>query len=235
MLASLAPSSDFNLPVAPRERGHMANEFIAANVGRGRVADNFNAATVGRGRVAKVFTDPQAHVRPAPLPARGVKYTEVQKKLLKLSRVSVSSSLESREATPSGTSASSLPAKTSNPEAKEASAPASSFGASNSAAPGASAPARSSAGRTKTTLKVPRYKGVCGTAVCQIINPLSGHYCKGRVLIDSGANLSLIDRAVAKAIGLTGTPQVITINPLRTIRFFHSRPLSPIGRFRPMH
>ena len=41
---------------------------------------------------------------------------------------------------------------------------------------------------------------------------MSGHYCKIRVLIDSGANLSLIDRALAKAIGLSGQKQVVTIN-----------------------
>ena len=46
----------------------------------------------------------------------------------------------------------------------------------------------------------------------ETINPLSGHYCKIRALIDSEANPSLLDRRVAKAVGLSGQKQIVTIN-----------------------
>ena len=47
--------------------------------------------------------------------------------------------------------------------------------------------------------------------MCCIINPLTGHYCKIRALIDSGANISLLNKRVAKAVGLSGKKQSIVI------------------------
>ena len=63
----------------------------------------------------------------------------------------------------------------------------------------------------RPVLRATRYRGLCGTAVCCIINPLTGHFCKIRALIDSGANVSLLEKAVAKAIGLSGKKQSIVI------------------------
>ena len=151
-----------------------------------------------------------AYTRPAPLPRRGVKYTTVQKNLIKMS--CVSDFPEGREATPSGSSVSLDRARASNSESAGALAPASSVRVSNSAAPEASAPASTPATRTRPPIITPKFRGLCGTAVCCIINPVSGHFCKIRILIDSGANLSLIDRALAKAVGLTGSPTVISIS-----------------------
>ena len=74
-----------------------------------------------------------------------------------------------------------------------------------------SSPPSSQPLRFRPVLKAIRYKGLCGTALCCIINPITGHYCKIRALIDSGANISLLDERVAKAVGLSGEKQSIVI------------------------
>ena len=64
---------------------------------------------------------------------------------------------------------------------------------------------------SRPVLRATRYKGLCGTDVSCIINPLTGHYCKIRVLIDSGANISVLFKRIAKAVGLSVKKQAIVI------------------------
>ena len=221
MPARLSPSTSAPLQGGQRDtqsasatpEGFLINSFVAP--GRpmpvAPTGPNFSA-TVGDALRGENIFMPRgpAYTRPAPLPRRGVKYTTVQKNLIKMS--CVSDFPEGREATPSGSSVSLDRARASNSESAGASAPARSESVSNSAATEASAPASTPATRTRPPIITPKFRGLCGTAVCCIINPVSGHFCKIRILIDSGANLSLIDRALAKAVGLTGSPTVISIS-----------------------
>ena len=51
---------------------------------------------------------------------------------------------------------------------------------------------------------VPKYTGLTGTALCFAMNPTTGNMVQIRALLDSGANLTMLNRSVARAIGLTG-------------------------------
>ena len=57
-----------------------------------------------------------------------------------------------------------------------------------------------------------RYKGISGTLLCYVMNPTTSFMLKVRVLLDSGANVSFIPKATAKAIGLRGTPRLMSVN-----------------------
>ena len=58
----------------------------------------------------------------------------------------------------------------------------------------------------------PKYTGLCGTVLCYAMNPANGSMVQIRALLDSGANLTMINRSVAKAIGLTGREVSISLN-----------------------
>ena len=62
------------------------------------------------------------------------------------------------------------------------------------------------------TVSAAKHSGLCPTALCYILNPVSGHMTRIRALIDSGANLSLLNRSVARSIGLQGKEVQITID-----------------------
>ena len=51
---------------------------------------------------------------------------------------------------------------------------------------------------------VVRHNAFSALVVCYIMNPSSGQYLKVRALLDSGANLSMVETATAKALGLGG-------------------------------
>ena len=59
---------------------------------------------------------------------------------------------------------------------------------------------------------VPKFTGLCGTVLCYAMNPVTGNMVQIRALLDSGANLSMLNRSVAKAIGLTGKTLAINLN-----------------------
>ena len=50
----------------------------------------------------------------------------------------------------------------------------------------------------------PKYNSLCVKAKCYVMNPINGMMQQIRVLLDSGANLSLINNDVARKIGLPG-------------------------------
>jgi hypothetical protein len=58
----------------------------------------------------------------------------------------------------------------------------------------------------------PKYLGLCGTAECFVKNPKLNTKVKVRALLDSGANLTMITRKVARDIGLTGEQIFINLN-----------------------
>ena len=57
----------------------------------------------------------------------------------------------------------------------------------------------------------PKYAGLCGTALCFVMNPKTGNMVQVRALLDSGANLTMINQNTAHAIGLTGSKIQISI------------------------
>jgi len=59
---------------------------------------------------------------------------------------------------------------------------------------------------------VPRFTGLCGTVLCYAMNPISGNMVQIRALLDSGANVTMINREIAKAIGLSGRKLTINLN-----------------------
>ena len=63
-----------------------------------------------------------------------------------------------------------------------------------------------------TAVSVPKFTGVCGSALCFAMNPVTGSMVQIRALLDSGANLTMLNREVAKAIGLTGKKVALNIN-----------------------
>ena len=176
-------------PVGPHASVAPSGPFVDGVAHAGRIF----IANVGHSGAPR--GDMSAPARPAPTaPAVGVKYNPpFLTKTIKES--CVSDFLGGGDATPKGPSVSPKPTSSSRAVSQDT-----------------ASPSVSSQKATRPTLTATRYKGLCGTAVCCIVNPLSGHYCKIRVLIDSGANLSLIDRALAKAVGLSGQKQVVTIN-----------------------
>ena len=60
--------------------------------------------------------------------------------------------------------------------------------------------------------KIPKYKGLTGTAICFAMNPTTGNMVEVRALLDSGANLTMINKNIAKAIGLTGKTISVSLN-----------------------
>ena len=46
----------------------------------------------------------------------------------------------------------------------------------------------------------PKFTGLCGTVLCFAMNPSTGNMVQIRALLDSGANLSMLNRSIAKAI-----------------------------------
>ena len=50
----------------------------------------------------------------------------------------------------------------------------------------------------------PKYHGLCGTALCQVMNPVTGRKAPVRILLDSGANMTMLNKHVARTVGLTG-------------------------------
>ena len=56
-----------------------------------------------------------------------------------------------------------------------------------------------------------KYAGLCGTALCFVMNPRSGNMIQVRALLDSGANLTMINRSIAQSIGLTGEKIQVSI------------------------
>jgi hypothetical protein len=57
-----------------------------------------------------------------------------------------------------------------------------------------------------------RYKGLCGTAQCFVKNPISQSMIPVRALLDSGANITLINREIVRKLGLKGESTPLTIN-----------------------
>ena len=51
---------------------------------------------------------------------------------------------------------------------------------------------------------VPKPQGLCGTAMCYVMNPRTGAMTLVRALLDSGANLTMLNREIAQQIGLAG-------------------------------
>ena len=63
-----------------------------------------------------------------------------------------------------------------------------------------------------TNMSVPKYNGLCGTALCYVMNPTTGNMVQIRALLDSGANLTMLNRETAKALGLTGKKLTVNLN-----------------------
>ena len=59
---------------------------------------------------------------------------------------------------------------------------------------------------------VQKFTGLSGTVLCYVMNPVTGNMVRVRALLDSGANLSMLNRNVAKAIGLSGKKVAINLN-----------------------
>ena len=68
---------------------------------------------------------------------------------------------------------------------------------------------------SQSSIVTPKYNAVCGMAKCYVMNPLNGMMHQIRVLLDSGANLSLINNDVARKIGLPGDSVNINLNVAR--------------------
>ena len=58
---------------------------------------------------------------------------------------------------------------------------------------------------------VPRYNGLCSTALCYLKNPISQHLTKVRVLLDSGAEVTMIERASTRRVGISGENMTLSI------------------------
>jgi hypothetical protein len=56
---------------------------------------------------------------------------------------------------------------------------------------------------------VPQYDGLCGTAECYLLDHYNSVGPKVRVLLDSGAAITLIDRTAAEQAGLTGNNRTL--------------------------
>ena len=65
---------------------------------------------------------------------------------------------------------------------------------------------------SQSSIVTPKYNALCGMAKCYVMNLLNGMMHQIRVLLDSGANLSLINNDVARKIGLPG--DTVNINPV---------------------
>ena len=57
-------------------------------------------------------------------------------------------------------------------------------------------------GSSQSTIVTPKYNALCGMAKCYVMYPINGMMHQIRVLLDSSANLSLINHDVARKIGL---------------------------------
>jgi hypothetical protein len=59
---------------------------------------------------------------------------------------------------------------------------------------------------------IPKYMGLCGTAECLLVNPNSHQKVRVRALLDSGANVSMIEQHTSKQLGLSGKKQLFCLN-----------------------
>ena len=59
---------------------------------------------------------------------------------------------------------------------------------------------------------VPRYNSMCATVLCYLKNPLTQSMVKIRALLDSGAEVSLVERFAAKRADISGRDSSLTIN-----------------------
>ena len=57
-----------------------------------------------------------------------------------------------------------------------------------------------------------KYAGLSGTALCFVMNPKTGNMVHVRALLDSGANLTMINRSTAQSIGLTGNQIQLSVD-----------------------
>jgi hypothetical protein len=57
-----------------------------------------------------------------------------------------------------------------------------------------------------------KYKGLCGTILCYIMNAKTSQLVKVRALLDSGANGCLVDEKTAQQAGLTGPRTKLVMN-----------------------
>ena len=64
---------------------------------------------------------------------------------------------------------------------------------------------------SQSSIVTPKYNALCGMAKCYVLNPLNGMMHQIRVLLDSGANLSLINYNVARKIGLPSDTVIINL------------------------
>ena len=48
------------------------------------------------------------------------------------------------------------------------------------------------------------YDAICGTALCYVVNPLNEKKVLVRALLDSGANISILEQDSARKINLSG-------------------------------
>ena len=60
--------------------------------------------------------------------------------------------------------------------------------------------------------KVPRYNSMCATVLCYLKNPLTQSMVKIRALLDSGAEVSLVEKFAARRAGISGRDSSLTIN-----------------------
>ena len=61
-------------------------------------------------------------------------------------------------------------------------------------------------------ISAPRFNALCGTALCFVMNPITGAMVQIRALLDSGANMSLLNRQTAQQVGLSGKITSVSVN-----------------------
>ena len=61
-------------------------------------------------------------------------------------------------------------------------------------------------------ITAPKYKALCGTALCYVMNPANGAMVQVRSLLDSGTNLSLLNNDIARTIGFAGKSVSVCMN-----------------------
>ena len=60
--------------------------------------------------------------------------------------------------------------------------------------------------------KVPRYHSMCATVLCYLKNPSNQSMVKVRALLDSGAEVSLIEKVAVQRAGISGRDSPLTLN-----------------------
>ena len=63
----------------------------------------------------------------------------------------------------------------------------------------------------QTHFQAPRYRGLCATVLCYLKNPLSQQLTKIRVLLDSGAEVTMIERGSTRRVGISGNNMSLSI------------------------